>query len=305
MRRLAAHRPVFAVERPQNELLGAGGGEVVAVRGPGQRAHARRIARHAHVLAVGDAPAVQRRLLHHGDHEAAVRADGDAEMRALPFELLRGGAGGVGKPERAAVVMRDGQAEAFRRKRQPGDRRGRFECALLAFAGEHMRGLAGRPGDRAVRRRAPPDRPSVSCRRSRDVDARHQPVVATTVPSSPPVTMRVAVGGAGEDGALVHGDAALAAVAGEQQRLLAQHEHRRVFEEMHADHRAAGIDGADAVGERGQRGGGVGHAGAFTVLPSPAEAGGRERSASARSGFTRERNEPTRLPLEPGSHPHL
>ena len=55
------------------------------------------------------------------------------------------------------------------------------------------------------------------------------------------------------------GDALFAFFAGEQQRLLAQHEHRRAAEKMHADDRAARRDRADAVGERGHGGGGVGH----------------------------------------------
>jgi putative flippase GtrA len=77
---LPPHRSVLAVEWPEDELLRAGRRQEFTVRCPRQRAHPRRIARHAQVLAVGDAPAVQHRLLHRGDDEAAVRADGDAEM---------------------------------------------------------------------------------------------------------------------------------------------------------------------------------------------------------------------------------
>ncbi len=54
------------------------------------------------------------------------------------------------------------------------------------------------------------------------------------------------------------GDALFGALAGEQQRLLAQHENRRLAEEMHADYGRARFDRADAVGERGN-GGGVTH----------------------------------------------
>ena len=68
-----------------------------------------------------------------------------------------------------------------------------------------------------------------------------------------------AVRGAGEDRAFMHGDAALAVFRREQQGLLAQHEHRRLAEKMHADDRRVSRDRADAIGERGQRGGGVGH----------------------------------------------
>src|SRR5664279_10996 len=103
---LPAHWAVLAVERPQDELLGARGGEEVAVHGPAERAHARRIARHAHVLALGQPPAVQHRLLHGGDQEFAVRAERRAEMRALPFQRFRLSRG-IGKPKRGAVVMRD------------------------------------------------------------------------------------------------------------------------------------------------------------------------------------------------------
>ena len=149
-RRLLAHRPVLAVERPQDELLEAGGGEELAVGGEAERAHARRIARHAHVLTVGDAPAVQHRLLHGGDQEFAVRAKGDAQMRALPDQRLRLGAGRVGKPERGAVVMRDRKPKTFRRKGEPRDCGSCIERPHLAFRRPHEGGLAGRPGDGAV-----------------------------------------------------------------------------------------------------------------------------------------------------------
>ena len=91
---------------------------------------ARRIARHAHVLAVGEPPAVQRRLLHGGDQESSVGADGDAEMRALPFERLGRRLCAFGKPERHAVVMRDREPKALRREGEPADGRGHLErCA--------------------------------------------------------------------------------------------------------------------------------------------------------------------------------
>ena len=84
-----------------------------------------------------------------------------------------------------------------------------------------------------------------------------------------------------ENPAAVDGDAARLLVArGKQQRLLAQHEHRRAPKKMHADHRRPGVDGANAVGERGKRGGGVGHAhncSSNRTSPLPL----RERVASA------------------------
>ena len=48
-------------------------------------------------------------------------------------------------------------------------------------------------------------------------------------------------------------------VAGKQQRFLAQHEHRCLAEEMHADDGAARRNGTNAVGEGGDGSGGVGH----------------------------------------------
>ena len=147
LRRLA-HRAVLARERPQDELGRARGREPLAVGGPVERAHARGVARHAHVLAVGEPPAVQRRLLHGGDQEAPVGTEGDGEMRALPLQRLGRGLG-VRKPQRRAVVVRDREPEALRREGEPADGRGRRRALLLALAGAHEGVLAGRPGDRA------------------------------------------------------------------------------------------------------------------------------------------------------------
>ena len=61
--------------------------------------------------------------------------------------------------------------------------------------------------------------------------------------------MRVAVAGARQNAAGVDGDA-LFVLAREQQRFLAEHEHRRGAEKMHADDRRVRGDGPDAVGER-------------------------------------------------------
>ena len=49
--RLLAHRAVLALERPEHQLLGARGRKPLAARGPAERTHAGRIARHPHVLA--------------------------------------------------------------------------------------------------------------------------------------------------------------------------------------------------------------------------------------------------------------
>ena len=62
--RRLAHGTVLALERPQDQLGGARGREPLAAGAPVERAHARVIARHPHVLAVGEPPAVQGRLLH-------------------------------------------------------------------------------------------------------------------------------------------------------------------------------------------------------------------------------------------------
>src|SRR5665213_239621 len=75
-------------------------------------------------------------------------------MRALPVENLRLGARRIGKPERGAVVMRDGEAKAFRRKTQTRDGRRGLETAYFTLfrapSCKYLRGLAGRPGDGAV-----------------------------------------------------------------------------------------------------------------------------------------------------------
>src|SRR3569832_1456607 len=92
---------------------------------------------------------MQGRLLHRRHHEAAIGTEADAEMRALPFEEFRLG-GGVGKPERHAIVMRDRETEALRREGETRDCRWRFERARLTLAGNDARDLAGRPCDSAV-----------------------------------------------------------------------------------------------------------------------------------------------------------
>src|SRR5262245_10674067 len=119
---LASHRAILAVERPQDELLGARGGEMFAVGAPAERTNARRIARHAHMLAIRQSPTVQHRLLHAGDQESAVWTDRNAKMRALPFEALGRRTGGVGKPECCTVVVRNRQAKPLRCKAQASHR---------------------------------------------------------------------------------------------------------------------------------------------------------------------------------------
>ena len=155
------------------------------------------------MLAVGKPPAVQHRLLHGGDEKAAVGAHGGAEMRALPFELFRRGLRRVGKPQRGAVVMRDGKPKALRQEGEPADGRRRFEFAQLL--GLHEGRLAGRPGDRAVGRqrdmidpamfRIGRERAGLALRVGRD----HAAVVAAADDA-------LAIGGRGEDRAVMDGD---------------------------------------------------------------------------------------------------
>ena len=140
------------------------------------------------MLAVDQPPAVQHRLLHGGDEEAAVRADRGAEMRALPFELFRRRPRGVGKPQRGAVVVRDRQPKALRQESEPADGRRRFEFAQLL--GLHERRLAGRPGDRAVGSERDVIDPAMLGVGRRVIATSPLASVATSLPSSPPVTMR-------------------------------------------------------------------------------------------------------------------
>src|SRR6478752_275256 len=69
--RLFAHRSVFALERPKDELWRARSGEPVTVGRPAHRSHPRGIAGHAHVLAVGEPPAMKHWLLHRRDQKPA------------------------------------------------------------------------------------------------------------------------------------------------------------------------------------------------------------------------------------------
>ena len=185
---------------------------ILAVRGPAERAHPRRIAGHAHVLGVGEPPAVQHRLLHGGDEEFAVRAEGDAEMRALPFELL-------------GCALARWETRAWRRcsarsraagpwaRRQARDGRGRVEaCAPRLSSGARRRSC---PPTRRPRRRgrARRDRSSGSSRRWRATLCSPALSVAITWPSSPPVTMRLPSAALDKNAAGMDGDALLGALA--------------------------------------------------------------------------------------------
>ena len=111
----------------------------------------RRIARHAHVLGVGEPPAVQRRLLHRGDEEAAVRAEHHVEMRALPGEHLGRGSARSGTRASRRRNARPRARRPFGENASPPALDGRSSDLLLALGGAHEGLLAGRPGDRAVR----------------------------------------------------------------------------------------------------------------------------------------------------------
>src|SRR5712671_2101486 len=122
LRRLA-HRAILGLERPENELVRTRGGEPLAIVAPVERTHALGITLHPHVLAVDDAPAVQRRFLHRGDKEAPIGTESPCQMRALPFETL-GFACDIREPKRCAIVMRNGEPKPLGRESKPADSRG-------------------------------------------------------------------------------------------------------------------------------------------------------------------------------------
>ena len=222
-----------------------------------ERAHARRITRHAHVLAIRQPPAMKHRLLHAGDQKFSIRADRDAEMRALPFKPLRLGAGGIGKPECRAIVMRDRETKALRRKARAGHGRRRLEVATFAFLGEHMRGLARRPRDRAIRAKRDLVDPAFFV-----VGSEHAMLAVRACFDELAVIAAGddarSIGGACQNCAGVNRYAAFV-VAGEQQCFLAKHEHRRRTEEMHADDGRARVYRRAPIGKRGNRGLRVAH----------------------------------------------
>ena len=146
-----------------------------------------RIAGHAHVLPVGQPPAVQRVLLHGGDHALAVRADGDAGMAALPLQLARAVGFRGDEPQAGAVVVRGGDALAFRIEHQAGDAGGMVErLQFLPVAVEQVHLPADRAGQqaRSWRRRSWRRARPISCR-SRRYRPRPRPTRRNR-PSSPP-----------------------------------------------------------------------------------------------------------------------
>src|ERR1700730_14167473 len=78
--------PVLILEWPHNRGIGARRRQPMAIAGPGQRARFRRIATHAHVLFVGEAPGMQRVVLHGRREKTHVGGRRYRKMRAFPFE---------------------------------------------------------------------------------------------------------------------------------------------------------------------------------------------------------------------------
>src|ERR1035441_9822871 len=119
-----------------------------------------------------------------------------------------------------------------------------------------MRGFAGRPGERAVRAQSNLIDPSPLVVGGEDrvfaasIGGDQGAVVAAGQDAN---TVR----SAGEYRTSVNVDTLLAIVGREQQHFFAKYEDRCSAEKMHADDSAARRDRADAVGERGKRGGGV------------------------------------------------
>ena len=130
----------------------------MAIGRPRERARLRGIARHAHVLAVGDAPAVHGVLLHGGHDEAPVRRPRHVEMRSFPFQRLRRFAA-VREPQRRSVVVAQGQPIALRREGEAPHRGadgGRLHLAA-ARAGPHVAAAGpGQPSGRMKRQRVDP-----------------------------------------------------------------------------------------------------------------------------------------------------
>src|SRR6478736_1506189 len=80
----------------------------------------------------------------------AIRTDRHPEVRALPFQELRLGAAGVGKPQRDAVVVGNCNAESFRCKGKTGNGRRGVEHAQVILARADVRGPASRPCNRVI-----------------------------------------------------------------------------------------------------------------------------------------------------------
>ncbi len=93
---------------------------------------------------------MERILLHGGDDVLAVRRESDAEMGALPREVRRLSVG-ARPPQRDAVVARDREPRAFRRKGNAADGALVIKGALAPIGEAHHRLLAEGEGDGTVR----------------------------------------------------------------------------------------------------------------------------------------------------------
>ena len=159
-----------------------------------------------------------------GDEEAPVRAERHVEMRALPGEAFPAWpARSETRASRRRSARSRGAAPSARTRARRRSTAGR---AISPRPWRCARRPACRPTTRPRRpARARRDRSSDAWRRWRASRSRPSHSVATTLPSSPPVTMRVAVRRGRQNAAGMHRDALLAAVwRHEQQRLLAEHE---------------------------------------------------------------------------------
>src|SRR5580704_5996637 len=205
---------------------------------PAKRGHARRVTRHAHVLAVGEPPAVKHRLLHGGYQKTAVGTDGGAEMRPLPFKFFRRGLRCIREPKRGAVVMGDGKAEAFWQEGQSADGRRSFELAQLL--GLHESGLAGRPGNGSVWSKCEMIDPAMFCiggeRAHLALYVRRNDFAVIAASDD-----TLAIAGRRENGSGVDVDTPrLGFRLGQEKRFLAENKHRCASEKMRANDGPAG-----------------------------------------------------------------
>ena len=187
--------------------------------------------------------------------------------RCEPFHASAlGFAPGVRKPERGAVVMRDGEAKALRRESQSADGRGQVERLFGALAGAHEGLLAGRPGERtAGADRHVIDPPALAVGRNHLAFAlrvaRHHLAVIAAGDHALGIRARA------ENRAAVHRNPArLAAAWHENQRLLAEHQDRGLAEKMRRHDRRAGRHRPRALDHRGDVALGVTHRGGTSLV---------------------------------------
>ena len=254
------------------------------------------------------APAMQRRLLHRGDQELAVGAEGDVMVRALPLQQL---AAPTGRSETTATRRCSGRPRAGRPSAQtPARRRSRaprcvFGSPLPAIT------KADLPADQAIAPSGPVATWSIQRRLASVATSLLSPVgagdehLAVVAAGDDPD----AVARGREDAAAVDGKPLLVALGRDQQELLfAQHEGRGVVDEIRSDHRRARGDRPGAFDDGRGVGWSVSHSQLSpAVIPGRAEA--REPgiqaqrclaldsglAASRRPGMTAEQTQATQL----------